>query len=35
MLLARWHDYALATLPEAQRPLFLAHYRNLFEAALS
>ncbi|MBB4840372.1 glycosyltransferase involved in cell wall biosynthesis [Sphingomonas kyeonggiensis] len=35
MLLARWHDYALATIPEEQRPLFLAHYRNLFEAAVS
>lgn len=32
MLVARWGDHALATLPEEQRPLFLAHYRDLFGA---
>lgn len=35
MLLTRWHDYALTVLPEEQRPLFLAHYRHLFGAAVS
>lgn len=35
MLVARWHDHALATLPKEQRPLFLAHYRDLLRTALS
>lgn len=33
MLAARWRDHALATLPEEQRPLFLAHHGDLLGAA--
>ncbi|WP_294255007.1 glycosyltransferase family 2 protein [uncultured Sphingomonas sp.] len=32
MLAARWHQHALATLPEDQRPAFAAQYRELLEA---
>jgi glycosyltransferase involved in cell wall biosynthesis len=35
MLAARWRDHALATLPEEQRPLFLAYHRDLLGAAAS
>lgn len=35
MLAARWHDHALATLPKEQRPLFLAHYRDLLRTTVS
>lgn len=35
MLAARWHDHALAMLPKEQRPLFLAHYRDLLRATVS
>jgi glycosyltransferase involved in cell wall biosynthesis len=35
MLAARWRDHALATLPEEQRPLFLAHHQDLLGAIVS
>lgn len=35
MLASRWHDHALATLPKEQRPLFLAHYRDLLRTTVS
>lgn len=35
MLAARWHDHALTALPKEQRPLFLAHYRDLLRTTAS